>query len=106
MSSKSIDGQRIIQIEGKSRFIYLFEMYNIQDAISSIEEGIYIFSNKAEFPDIKGPSGTNLFYAKQFYNFYQPAIVQQPVGQLGQLAVDELTVPASLAQQSGNNYQS
>ncbi len=35
---------------------------------------------KAEFPDMKGLSRTNLFYAKQFYNFYQPLIVQQSVG--------------------------
>lgn len=52
---------------------------------------------KTEFLDIKGLSRTNLFYAKQFYNFYQPAIVQQPVGQLGQQAVDQL-IPQSVIQ--------
>ncbi len=37
---------------------------------------------KSEFPDMKGLSRSNLFYAKQFYNFYQPSIIQQPVGQI------------------------
>lgn len=52
---------------------------------------------KAEFPDMKGLSRTNLFYAKQVYNFYQPLIVQQPVGQLGQQPVDQL-IPQSVTQ--------
>jgi len=44
---------------------------------------------KAEFPDMKGISRSNLFYAKQFYQFYQSVIVQQPVGQLSQQPVDQ-----------------
>lgn len=45
---------------------------------------------KAEFPDMKGLSRSNLFYAKQFYIFYQSSIVQQAAGQLGQQAVDPI----------------
>ena len=35
---------------------------------------------RSEFPEIKGLSRSNLFYARQFYLFYQKVIVQQPVG--------------------------
>ena len=37
---------------------------------------------KAEFPQMKGLSRSNLFYAKQFYLFYELEFVQQPVGQI------------------------
>jgi predicted nuclease of restriction endonuclease-like (RecB) superfamily len=37
---------------------------------------------KGEFSEMKGLSRSNLSYAKQFYEFYQSAIVQQPVGQI------------------------
>lgn len=37
---------------------------------------------KAEFSEMKGLSRSNLSYAKQFYEFYQSAIIQQPVGQI------------------------
>jgi predicted nuclease of restriction endonuclease-like (RecB) superfamily len=39
---------------------------------------------KAEFPDIRGFSRSNLFYCKQFYLFYANPIVQQAVGQIEQ----------------------
>lgn len=47
---------------------------------------------KAEFPEMKGLSRSNLFNAKKFYNFYSDkliqkrdaVIVQQPVGQFGE----------------------
>lgn len=45
---------------------------------------------KVEFPEMKGLSRSNLSYAKQFYEFYQSAIVQQPVGQSGKQAIDQL----------------
>ncbi|MCC7429667.1 DUF1016 family protein [bacterium] len=36
---------------------------------------------QAEFPDMKGLTRSNLFYCKQFYNFYSNSgLVQQPVG--------------------------
>jgi len=35
---------------------------------------------KAEFPEIKGLSRSNLFYCKQFYQFYTNELVQQAVG--------------------------
>lgn len=35
----------------------------------------------AEFPDMKGLTRSNLFYCKQFYNFYSNSgLIQQPVG--------------------------
>jgi hypothetical protein len=36
---------------------------------------------------MRGLSRSNLFYTKQFYLFYNPAIVQQAVGQLGERVV-------------------
>jgi predicted nuclease of restriction endonuclease-like (RecB) superfamily len=44
-----------------------------------------------EFPDMKGFSKRNLFYIRQWVLFYnQSSIVQQPVAQIGQQAVDRL----------------
>jgi predicted nuclease of restriction endonuclease-like (RecB) superfamily len=38
---------------------------------------------QSEFPEIKGFTRSNLFYCKQFYQFYSIAeIIQQPVGQI------------------------
>ncbi len=37
---------------------------------------------KQEFPEMKGLSRSNLFYAKQFYTFYSTSMVQQLVGQI------------------------
>ena len=50
---------------------------------------------RAEFPDMKGFSTTNLKYCRQFYQFYQSEISQRTVDQLvvfdfGQHAVDQL----------------
>lgn len=50
---------------------------------------------RAEFPDMKGFSTTNLKYCRQFYQFYQSEISQRTVDQLvvfdfGQHAVDKL----------------
>ncbi|MFV0555073.1 MAG: YhcG family protein [Mangrovibacterium sp.] len=45
---------------------------------------------KAEFPDMKGLSRSNLFYCKQFYIFYHTEIVQQPVGQFVQHPVAQI----------------
>lgn len=46
----------------------------------------------SEFPDMKGFSRANLMYVKKWYLFYSQtdAIVQQPVGQIGQQAVAQL----------------
>ena len=46
---------------------------------------------QAEFPDMKGLTRSNLFYCKQFYNFYSnSSLVQQPVGLILPQAVAEL----------------
>lgn len=50
---------------------------------------------RAEFPDMRGFSSTNLKYCRQFYQFYQSEIGQQSVGQVvvfdfGQHIVDQL----------------
>ena len=45
---------------------------------------------KIEFPEIKGLSRSNLFYAKQFYVFYKDPIVQQVVGQIPQQLVTQI----------------
>lgn len=37
---------------------------------------------KSEFPEMKGLSSRNLNYARQFYQFYKSAIVQQLVAQI------------------------
>lgn len=45
---------------------------------------------KSEFPGMKGLPRSNLFYAKQFYLFYQSSIVQQAVGQIGEQDVSSI----------------
>jgi predicted nuclease of restriction endonuclease-like (RecB) superfamily len=45
---------------------------------------------REEFPEMKGLSGSNLSYAKQFFNFYQAEFVQQPAGQIGQQLVAQI----------------
>jgi predicted nuclease of restriction endonuclease-like (RecB) superfamily len=45
---------------------------------------------REEVPEMKGLSGSNLSYAKQFFNFYQAEFVQQPVGQIGQQLVTQI----------------
>lgn len=45
---------------------------------------------QAEFPKMKGLSRRNLFYAKEFYLFYQNEIVQQAVGQIVQQPVAQI----------------
>ena len=46
---------------------------------------------QAEFPDMKGLTRSNLFYCKQFYNFYSNSeLVQQPVGLILPQPVAEL----------------
>ena len=45
---------------------------------------------RSEFPDMKGLSRSNLFYAKQFYLFYKNEIVQQPVEQLGKQPITRI----------------
>ncbi len=51
---------------------------------------------KDEFPEMKGLSRSNLFYAKQFYEFYQPLVVQRAVGQLqnAENQIDEIVQQA------------
>ena len=46
---------------------------------------------RAEFPDIKGFSRSNLFYIRKFYQFYQDVSVQQLVG-LKEFLYDENSV--------------
>lgn len=47
----------------------------------------------SEFPDMKGFSRSNLMYIKKWYLFYSKssAIVQQPVGQIGQQVIAQIT---------------
>lgn len=45
---------------------------------------------KAEFPEIKGLSISNLKYCKRFYLFYSSKLVQQTVVLIGQQPVDQL----------------
>jgi len=45
---------------------------------------------KNEFPTMKGLSVSNIKYCRFFYQFYTSAIVQQPVGLIGQQLVDQL----------------
>lgn len=45
---------------------------------------------QSEFPDMKGLSKRNLFYAKEFYIFYHNEIVQQDVGQIVQQLVAQI----------------
>jgi predicted nuclease of restriction endonuclease-like (RecB) superfamily len=59
---------------------------------------------KKEFPDVEGFSRTNLYYIKQFYEFYsQGAIIQQTVGQLVKTPINKrnqknLIVPQAVGQ--------
>ena len=59
---------------------------------------------KKEFPDVEGFSRTNLYYIKQFYEFYsQGSIIQQTVGQLAKTPVNKrnhktLIVPQAVGQ--------
>lgn len=47
----------------------------------------------SEFPDMKGFSRSNLMYIKKWYLFYSKSstIVQQPVGQIGQQVIAQIT---------------
>ncbi len=45
---------------------------------------------KAEFSEIKGLSRSNLFYCKQFYQFYTNELVQQAVGLISQQLVVQI----------------
>ncbi len=45
---------------------------------------------KAEFPEMKGLSKSNLAYAKQFYQFYAASIFQQAVGKFDQQPIAQI----------------
>ena len=59
---------------------------------------------RAEFPEMKGFSRSNLFYIRKFYQFYANTSVQQLVG-LNEAASDTISVQQPAALNNENSIQ-
>lgn len=61
---------------------------------------------QADLSDIKGLSTTNLKYCRQFYQFYAPSILQQPVAELNQTkdiledTINNIVLKSAIGQQA------